>query len=82
MRGEKHVEFRSNTRLVAATVGSNPALGLNAPQPPNQNCADDHDKQNSQLHLAFPIGRLMGPQHIHFMLTHPHRGGLRSHSFV
>ena len=27
--------------------GSNPALGLNASQPPNQNCADDKDKENS-----------------------------------
>jgi hypothetical protein len=36
-------------------VGSNPALGLRGFQPPNQNCADDNDKQNSQLHFAFPI---------------------------
>jgi hypothetical protein len=33
-------------------LGSNPALGLSAPQPPSQNCADDHDIQNSELHLV------------------------------
>src|SRR5215467_3332710 len=35
------------------------ALGLNASQPPNQNCADDNDIQNRQLHsfgFALPIG--------------------------
>jgi hypothetical protein len=35
--------------------GSNPALGLNASQPQTQNCADDRDIQNSQLHLRSPI---------------------------
>jgi hypothetical protein len=53
-------------------VGSNPALGLRGFQPPKQNYADDNDKQDNQLHLAFPIGLIMGPQHIHLMLTHPH----------
>ena len=33
--------------------GSNPAFGLNASQPQDQNCADDYDKQNDQFHLAF-----------------------------
>jgi hypothetical protein len=32
-------------------VRSNPALELNAPQPTKQNCADENNKQNSQLDL-------------------------------
>jgi hypothetical protein len=28
------------------------ALGPNASQPPNQNCADDNDKENNQFHLS------------------------------
>jgi hypothetical protein len=30
-------------------------FGLNVSQPPYQNCADDNDKQNNQLQLAFPL---------------------------
>ena len=29
-------------------------LGLHMSQPPKQNCADDNDKQNSQLHVPSP----------------------------
>jgi hypothetical protein len=32
----------------------NLALGLNTSQPPSQNCADDNDKQNGELHLPPP----------------------------
>jgi len=39
---------------------SNVALGLNASQPPSQNCANDNDKQNDELHLD-PLGVLSGP---------------------
>jgi hypothetical protein len=33
------------------SLGSNPALGLNASQSPNQNCADRQRQKNSHLHL-------------------------------
>jgi hypothetical protein len=43
-------------------AGSNPAFGLNASQPPKQNCADDNNKQNSQLHGSCSLGyRLKSP---------------------
>jgi hypothetical protein len=42
-------EWRVQTSL--AKAGSNLVVGLNAPQTPNQNCADDNDEQNSQLYL-------------------------------
>jgi hypothetical protein len=48
----KTVELRSNTTLARhARRRSNPALGPNTSQPPNQNCTDDNDEQNSQLHI-------------------------------
>jgi hypothetical protein len=31
-----------------------PALGLNASQPPNKNCAHDNDKENSELRWLSP----------------------------
>jgi hypothetical protein len=49
-----------------APRGSNPALGLNASQPPNQNCADDNDKQKCELHLAsipFDTSEARVPKH-------------------
>jgi hypothetical protein len=40
--------------VVAARMGSNPALGLTASQPQKQNCADDNDKENNQFHCVSP----------------------------
>ena len=44
-----------DARRIAAN-GSNPALGLNASQPPNQRYSDNSDEQNRKLHLAFFCG--------------------------
>ena len=46
---------RDEAQGIAANVvklpeGSNPALGLNASQPQKQNCADNNNKRNNQLH--------------------------------
>ena len=48
-----YVEWAGPIQRYRPRRGSNPPLGLNAPQPPNQNCADDNNKQNSKLHFGF-----------------------------
>jgi hypothetical protein len=48
------VTLTTNKRIAANVAklpeGSNPSLGLNASQPQKQNCADNNNKQNNQLH--------------------------------
>src|SRR6516162_11550005 len=58
LRKRKAAEWRLFFFLEIARVGSNPAL--NDSQPPNQNCADDNDKENCELHrLAHRRHRLI-----------------------
>jgi len=60
LRKREAAEWRLFFFLEIARVGSNPALGLNDSQSPNQNCADDNDKENCELHrLAHRRHRLI-----------------------
>jgi hypothetical protein len=60
MMWEQTPGVRTGTaRSSANKPGSNPALGLNASQPPNQNWPDDNDKENGSF-IVFPLSQLFG----------------------
>ena len=73
-----HKSRRSSKRIAANVAklpeGSNPALGLNASQPQKQNCADNNNKQNNQLHGS--CSRLPAK------IPVPHKGPIPPASFL